>query len=55
MQDGAPPHIEQQVTALLWAHFGDERIISRGFSTAWPPRSPDLNPCDIQIVLELKA
>ena len=34
MQDGAPPHIARQVTALLRAHFG-------GFPTAWPPRSPD--------------
>ena len=33
------PQTARQVTALLRAHFGDERIISRGFSTAWPPRS----------------
>ena len=43
---GAPPHVARQVTAMLRAHFGDEHIISWGFPTAWPPRSPDLNPCD---------
>ena len=31
MQYGAPPHIARQVTALLRTHFGDERVISRGF------------------------
>ena len=46
LQDGAPSPIAQQVTALCRAHFGDERVISRGFPTAWPPRSPELNPCD---------
>ena len=37
MQDSVPPHIARQVTALLWAHFGDEHVISKGFLTAWPP------------------
>ncbi|KFM74594.1 hypothetical protein X975_20604, partial [Stegodyphus mimosarum] len=46
MQDGAPPHIATLVKQLLISHFGDDRIISRHFPTAWPPRSPDLNPCD---------
>ena len=46
MQDGAPSHIARQVTALLRAHFRDGHVISRGFPAAWPPRSPDLNPCD---------
>ena len=32
--------------ALLWAHFGDKRIISSDFRIALPPRSPDVNPCD---------
>ena len=41
MQDSAPAHIAQQVTALLRAHFGDKHIISRGFPTAWPPRSEE--------------
>ncbi|GFW74902.1 uncharacterized protein TNCV_2677701 [Trichonephila clavipes] len=46
MQDGAPPHnglCEQQ---FLRQHFTNDRVISRAFPTAWPPRSPDLNPCD---------
>ncbi|GBN90917.1 hypothetical protein AVEN_239312-1, partial [Araneus ventricosus] len=46
MQDGAPPHIAATVKQLLNLHFGNGRIISRHFLTAWPPRSPDLNPCD---------
>ncbi|GBN71924.1 hypothetical protein AVEN_250459-1 [Araneus ventricosus] len=46
MQDGAPPHIATAVKQLLNLHFGNDRIISRHFPTAWPPRSPDLNPCN---------
>ncbi|GBM42445.1 hypothetical protein AVEN_139882-1 [Araneus ventricosus] len=46
MQDGAPQHIATPVKQLLNLHFGNDRIISRHFATAWPPRSPDLNPCD---------
>ncbi|GBN15679.1 hypothetical protein AVEN_170955-1 [Araneus ventricosus] len=70
MQDGAPPHIANPVKRLLSMHFGNYRIISRHFPTNWPPRSPDLNPCDfwlwgylkhvvfsdrIEILVELKA
>ncbi|GBM11634.1 hypothetical protein AVEN_16948-1 [Araneus ventricosus] len=44
IQDGAPPHIATLVKQLL--NLGNDRIISRHFSTAWPPRSSDLNPCD---------
>ena len=69
MDDGEPPHITRQMTALLRAHFGDEHVISRGFPTAWPPHFPNINRCDfwlweflkdnvnrgnIQIVPELK-
>lgn len=46
MQDGATPHIATQVKDLLQRTFGNDRIISRNFPTAWPARSPDLNPCD---------
>ncbi|GBM56427.1 hypothetical protein AVEN_56112-1 [Araneus ventricosus] len=46
MQDGAPPHFVTPVKQLLNLHFGNDRIISRHFPTAWPPRSPDFNPCD---------
>ena len=45
-QDGAPPHVARQVIALLGVHFGDERVISRGFPIAWSPRFPELKPCD---------
>ncbi|GBO04106.1 hypothetical protein AVEN_203795-1 [Araneus ventricosus] len=46
MQDGAPPHIARQVQEMFLSYFGDDLLISRGFSTVWPSRSPDLNPCD---------
>ncbi|GBO39648.1 hypothetical protein AVEN_204140-1 [Araneus ventricosus] len=46
MQDDAPLHIATPVKQLLNLHFGNDRIISRHFPTAWPPRSPDLNPCN---------
>ncbi|GBM41710.1 hypothetical protein AVEN_173115-1 [Araneus ventricosus] len=46
MQDGAALHIATAVKQLLNLHFGNNRIISRHFATAWPPRSPDLNLCD---------
>ncbi|GBN57259.1 hypothetical protein AVEN_17341-1 [Araneus ventricosus] len=36
MQDGAPPHIATPVKQLLNPHFGNYRIISRHFPTAWP-------------------
>ncbi|GBM44714.1 hypothetical protein AVEN_103182-1 [Araneus ventricosus] len=46
MQDGALPHVATPVKQLLNLHFGNDRIISRHFPTAWPERLPDLNPCD---------
>ncbi|GFW84945.1 uncharacterized protein TNCV_682331 [Trichonephila clavipes] len=46
MQDGAPPHIGLCVQQFLRQHVSNDRVISRAFPTAWPPRSPDLNPCD---------
>ena len=46
MQDGAAPHISGGVKEFLLQHFGNDRIISRHFPHFWPPRSPDLNPCD---------
>ncbi|GFT57444.1 uncharacterized protein TNCV_4515411 [Trichonephila clavipes] len=46
MQDGAPPHIARHVKDLLRRSFGDDRVLSRHFHHAWPPRSPDLSPCD---------
>jgi transposase len=54
MQDGAPPHVGNQVKDFLHAHFTEDRIISRHFKNAWPPRSPDLNPCDFWLWGALK-
>ena len=49
MQDGAPPHIARRVKDLLGTSFGDNRVLSRHFPHAWPPRSPDLSPYDYWI------
>ena len=46
MQDDAAPHIARRVKDLLRTSFGDDRLLSRHFRHAWPPRSPDLSPCD---------
>ncbi|GBM67640.1 hypothetical protein AVEN_81142-1 [Araneus ventricosus] len=40
MQVDAPPHIATPVKQLLNLHFGNGRIISRHFPTAWPPHEP---------------
>jgi inhibitor of nuclear factor kappa-B kinase subunit alpha len=44
-QDGASPHTAKDTRALLQEYFG-EKIISKDFAYEWPPRSPDLTPCD---------
>ncbi|GFX88480.1 uncharacterized protein TNCV_2279481 [Trichonephila clavipes] len=46
MQDGALPQIGLCVQQFLRQHFTNDRVNSRAFPTAWPPRTPDLNPCD---------
>ncbi len=55
MHDGAPPHIDRPVTRLLHDVFGHERIIGRNCQNPWPPRSPDLNPCDFWLWGYLKS
>lgn len=45
MQDGAPPHFGLNVRAWLDETFPSRWIGRRG-PTEWPPRSPDLTPCD---------
>ncbi|GFW64680.1 uncharacterized protein TNCV_700831 [Trichonephila clavipes] len=55
MQDGAPPHIARRVKDLLRRSFGDDRVLSRHFHHAWPPRSPDLSPCDYWLWGYLKS
>lgn len=48
MQDGAPAHTAAETKALLTEHFQD-RVVSHGFHHEWPPRSPDLTPCDFYL------
>jgi hypothetical protein len=45
MHDGAPPHFSRVVRNFLETTF-KSRIIGRGFNWFWPPRSPDITPCD---------
>ena len=45
-QDGAPPHIKNNVKEFLENTFTTDRVISRFFPNFWPPRSPDLTPVD---------
>lgn len=45
MQDGAPPHWSLAVREFLGETFG-ANWIGRDGPIQWPPRSPDLTPCD---------
>ena len=45
-QDGAPAHRLIAVRDRLNAVFGNNRVIGLGHNVEWPPRSPDLTPCD---------
>ena len=40
---------------MIAPHFGDDRINSRKFPTTWPPKYPDLNPCDFWLLGYLKT
>ena len=44
-QDGAPAHRSAAVRDRLQEVFPD-RVIGMGHAVEWPPRSPDLTPCD---------
>jgi hypothetical protein len=44
-QDGAPAHRRNIVKDKLREVFG-QRVLALGFDVEWPPRSPDLTPCD---------
>ncbi|KAJ4436150.1 hypothetical protein ANN_18780 [Periplaneta americana] len=46
-QDSAPPHYGLQVRDILNGHF--EEWIGRLGKFDWPPRSPDLTPCDFSM------
>lgn len=56
MHDGAPAHYTVNVRQWLHEHFPG-RWIGRGQDApiAWPPRSPDLNPCDFYLWSHLKG
>jgi hypothetical protein len=49
-QDGAPPHFHTAVRAHLNKHLPNRWIGRAGQADSsfmkWPPRSPDLTPCD---------
>ena len=45
MQDGAPAHTAISTRDFLRKTFGP-RVVSRYMPIEWPPRSPDLTPCD---------
>ena len=53
-QDGAPPHFARAVRNWLDDNF-EERWIGRRGPTEWPPRSPDLTPCDFFLWGYLKS
>lgn len=48
MQEIIIPPIGCQVKELLRVNFGENCVISRGFSDASGPRSFDLNPCNFR-------
>ena len=58
MQDGAPPHWSRAVRDWLNEKLPN-RWIGRGADTdlniKWPPRSPDLTPCDFFLLGYLKS
>ena len=53
MQDGATCHTSRQSMAVLREMFPGKLISLRG-DIGWPPRSPDLNPCDFWLWGALK-
>ena len=46
IQDGAPAHRLIEVRDRLDEIFGNDRLVGLGHDVEWPPRSPDLTPCD---------
>jgi hypothetical protein len=54
MHDGAPAHFSRAVRDVLNNTYHDQRI-GRGGPTAWPPRSPDLNPMDFYLCGHVKT
>jgi hypothetical protein len=54
MLDGAPAHFSRAVLDVLSNTYHDVWM-GRGGPTAWPPRSPDLNPLDFYLWGHLTA
>lgn len=54
MHDGAGPHFALIVRDYL-DHYFPDHWIGRGGPIAWPPRSPDLTPCDFFLWGYLKS
>lgn len=52
-QDGAPPHNSRIARNYLQNRF-QERLITTHGPVRWPPRSPDLTPCDFFLWGHLK-
>lgn len=52
-QDGAPPHNTREISGLLNELFGVNWIGNRA-PIYWPPRSPDLTPCDFFLWGQIK-
>lgn len=50
-QDGATPHTANTVQTWLTTKFNEKFVNKK----TWPPRSPDLNPCDFYLWGYLKA
>ena len=50
-QDGAPPHRKKEVQEWLKGKFGSRFLDA----SIWPPRSPDLKPCDFSLWGTLKS
>ena len=53
-QDGAPAHRTAEVREWL-TEFFSQRIIALNHPVEWPPRSPDLTPCDFFLWGYLKS
>ena len=45
-QCDAPAHRLLEVRDRLNETFGENRVVGLGHNVEWPPRSPDLTPCD---------
>jgi hypothetical protein len=54
MHDGAPAHFSRAMRDVP-NNTSHDRWMDRGGPTAWPPRSPDLNPLDFYLWGHLKS